>query len=270
MIEAMLYFIVHHFFGGSSIATVRLAVVFGAVWLASYWPPLLRKPWLWAVLAGSAVLTPIAIAFTDLALPTWIWQAYTHFWSPETLTQWVLLINVPVLLLNGLVKEGAKLVPVVVYWWRGGRDMPPQFGLIMGAAAGAAFGILWGVWWHNNLVNSGWTWEAAVQAGGIEGAFLPFVEPFVVVGFHTACCALAGYGLARGWGWQFYLLASSLDGVLSYCYLFHNLGLFHELTLALRFPENSIVLLLIGAWTCLVAGAALWLRWRKPASVTGT
>ena len=270
MIERMLGFLAY-FFGSAGLVGIVLAVVFGAVWLALYRPPLLRKPWLWAVLAGSAVLTPIAIFCADdsAMIPYWVWQAYTYFWSREVLTEWVLLINVPVLLLNGLVKEGAKLAPVAVYWWRAGRDMPPKLGLIIGAVAGAGYGILWAVWWHSALFSSGWTWQAAVQTAGTWGACLPFVEPFVVVGFHTASCALAGYGLARGWGWQFYLLASSLHAVLSYCYLLHNVGLFDELTRALGFDENLIVLLLIGVWAFVVSGAVLWLRERKAAPPTG-
>ena len=44
---------------------IGLAVVFGAVWFAPYWTPILNKPWAWAVLAGSAFFTWIAVAFVQ-------------------------------------------------------------------------------------------------------------------------------------------------------------------------------------------------------------
>ena len=34
--------------------SIGLAFAFGAVWFAPYWTPILKKPWAWAVLAGSA------------------------------------------------------------------------------------------------------------------------------------------------------------------------------------------------------------------------
>ncbi|GAH26527.1 unnamed protein product, partial [marine sediment metagenome] len=39
------------------------------------------------------------------------------------------------------------------------------------------------------------------------------------VAAHTAFSALAGYGLAKGKGWQFYLLASGLHAFLNYSVL---------------------------------------------------
>jgi len=257
MIQQMIDFI-GSVFASPSVVGISLAVISGAICLALYRAPLFKKPWLWAVLAGSAVLMPIAMAFAEFPLKVWIWQAYTHFWSREVLSYWFLLINVPALLVNGLVKEGAKLVPVAVYWWRGGRKMTPEFGLAIGAVAGVAFGVLWAQWLYNSAFAGGWTWES-VQTGGIM-SLAPFSEGFFVVVFHTASCALAGYGLARGWGWQCYLLASLAHAVLNYIYLLQYWN----------FVSDFQAWMVVGAWAFLLMGITLWLRERKPASVTGT
>jgi len=47
---------------------IGLATAFGAVWLACYRPPLFKKPWLWAVLVGSAFLTLAALCFIQIRL----------------------------------------------------------------------------------------------------------------------------------------------------------------------------------------------------------
>ena len=256
MIQQMLDFI-SYFFGSATFLGIGLALVFGAIWLACYRPPLFSKPWLWAVLAGSVILMPVAVAFAEIPLKTWIERPYYHFWSQETISQWLLLVNLPALFVNGLVKEGAKLLPVVIYWWRNGRNITPKLGLAIGALAGAGFGVLWAQWLYNFTFASGWTWHAA-QTHGIQG-LAPFLEGFFLVGFHTASCALAGYGLAKGRRWQFYLLASLLHTVLNYSYLLQ----YSELL------SNFQALLMIGALAFLVTGVALWLRERKLTSVVG-
>ena len=45
----------------------------------------------------------------------------------------ILLFGIPQILLSGLVQEGAKLVPVVLYWRREGRSLDPKLGLAVGA-----------------------------------------------------------------------------------------------------------------------------------------
>ncbi|MFC1951841.1 hypothetical protein ACFLYI_02215 [Chloroflexota bacterium] len=47
---------------------IGLAIVFGAIWFTPYWTPILRKPWAWAVLAGSAILSWAAVAFIQIPL----------------------------------------------------------------------------------------------------------------------------------------------------------------------------------------------------------
>ena len=230
---------------------IGLAIAFGAVWLAGYRPPLFKKPWLWAVLVSSAFLTLAAICFIQIPLQTWAGQALNHFWSQEVLMRWILLAAIPAILLTGLVQEGAKMVPVVVYWRRSGKNIDPKLGLVIGAMAGAGFAIFEAQWAHNLIFASGWTW-AAVQAGGFM-ALLGFWERFFTVAGHIAFSALAGYGLARGWGWQFYLIASVLHAVLNYSIVLVQAGTLNVLNAEIYIAAVAVA---VTAW-------ALWLRWRK-------
>ena len=205
MIDYMVSFFVS-FFQNPSAWGIGLAIAFGAVWLAGYRPPLFKKPWLWAGLASSAILTLAAVSFIQIPLQVWTGQALSHVG--------ILVAGIPHVLFAGLVQEGSKLVPVVVYWWRSGKNIDPKAGLAIGAVAGVGFGILEAQWAHNLIFASGWTWEA-VQIYGFW-ALAGFWERFFGVAAHIAFSALAGYGLARGWGWQFYLIASVLHGLLNY------------------------------------------------------
>jgi RsiW-degrading membrane proteinase PrsW (M82 family) len=134
---------------------IGLGIVFGAIWFVPYWTPILKKPWAWAVLAGSAILTLVAVCFIQIPLQVWAGQALSYFWSQEVLMSWLLLAGIPQILLSGLVQEGSKLVPVVVYWWRKGRNIDPKLGLVIGAVSGMGFGIFEAVWAHNTIFASG-------------------------------------------------------------------------------------------------------------------
>ena len=87
-------------------------------------------------------------------------------------------------------------------------------------------------------------------------ALAGFWERFFAVAFHTAASALAGYGLAKGWGWQFYLIASCLHGLLNYSAVLFQSGLFTVVHVEIY---AAVVAVLVTAW-------ALWLRWRSPAT----
>ncbi len=250
MVEQMIGFFVSGF-ANPSILGIGLGLVFGAIWFAPYWTPILKKPAAWAVLAGSALLSWAAVSFIQIPLPYWTGQALNYFWSQEILMRWLLLAGIPQILLSGLVQEGSKLVPIVVYWWRKGRNIDPKLGLAIGAVAGAGFGTFEAVWAHNAIFASGWSWEA-VQTGGIV-ALAGFWERFFAVAFHTAASALAGYGLAKGWGWQFYLLASFLHAFLNYSVVLLQSGLITVIQMEIFAAVFAI----------LVTGSALWLRWRK-------
>jgi RsiW-degrading membrane proteinase PrsW (M82 family) len=239
------------FFQNPSAWGIGLAIGFGAVWLAGYWPPLFRKPWPWAVLVSSAFLTLVAVCFIQIPLQALTGQALNHFWSQDVLTRWILLAGIPQILLSGLVQEGSKLVPVIVWWRRSSKTIDPKVGTAIGAVAGAGFGIFEAQWAHNAIFASGWTW-AAVQTGGFW-ALAGFWERFFTVAAHIGFSGLAGYGLARGWGWQFYLIAAALHGLLNYSVVLLQAGLFTTVQVEIY---AAAVAVLVTAW-------ALWLRWRK-------
>jgi RsiW-degrading membrane proteinase PrsW (M82 family) len=249
---AVRYFV--SFFEDFSAPAIGLAIALGAVWLACYWPPLFKKPWLWAVLVSSTFLTLAAGRFIQRPLVHWLFQAQVHQ-SQQVLRSLISLAVIP--LVGGLVVEGAKMVPMVVYWKRSGKNIDPKLGLAIGAVAGAGFGIL----------QTGWVL-------GYEGYFFEFFNPSSINGFlctsftvaaQIAFSALAGYGLARGRGWQFYLIASFLHGLLNLAWLvFPNTSIIFESCYSLGACVYTAVLaVLVTAW-------ALWLRWRKRAATADT
>ncbi|HUT96519.1 MAG TPA: hypothetical protein VMW60_00150 [Dehalococcoidales bacterium] len=235
---------------------VGLAFAFGAVWFAAYWTPILKKPWAWAILVGSALLTLLAVTFVQIPLQWWSSQALNHFWSSGVLSDWLLLAYIPTILLSGLVQEGSKMVPMVFYWRRKGRNITPRMGLIIGAVAGLGFGVFEVIWVHNTVFAAGWNW-GMVESGGVMGLAV-FWERFFAVAFHIAASALAGYGLAKGWGWQAYLVASGLHAALNYGIVLASSGLFGTVGLEIYVAVGAV----------LVTAAALWLRWRRTAELT--
>jgi len=238
-----------------ALVSIALALVFGAIWLAGYMPPLLKKRWLWVVAIISAFLTWTCIAFIQVPLKNWTDQLMLIFWSEKTLQNTLLIAGIPTVLISGLVQEGAKLLPVILFWWLIKRRMDAQTGLIAGAVAGAGFGIFEATWVHNTIFNAGWTLQFVANNGPL--ALLGFWERFFAVGFHIAVSALAGYGLARGRGWQFYLLASLLHGVMNYSVVLLQAKIFDSLGVEIY----------IAAVAILVTAAALWLRWRRQGPV---
>jgi RsiW-degrading membrane proteinase PrsW (M82 family) len=250
MLDYMTGFFVS-FFSNPSAAGIGLAIAFGAIWLTCFWTPILRKPWLIAVMAVSAILALAAIAFIQIPLQILAGQSMAAAWDEETLANMILLIGFPQIALSGLVQEGAKMLPAVYIWWRSGKQLTPKAGLLIGAAAGAGFGLFEAQWVHNLIFASGWSWDV-VQTGGI-GALGGFAERFFVVAFHTAASALTGYGLAKGWGWQFYLIASFLHTGLNYSVVFKQTGMM----------TDSQIMAYIIAWTMAVTAWSLWIRWKK-------
>jgi hypothetical protein len=51
MLDELVQFFVS-WFANPSLIGIGLALAFGTIWLVGYWPPLFRRPWLWAVLVG--------------------------------------------------------------------------------------------------------------------------------------------------------------------------------------------------------------------------
>ena len=232
---------------------IGLSIAFGAIWLIGYRPLIFKKPWVWVLVAAhSAILTWTAVSFLQFSLQSWTNQALVYFLGPESYMGWILVASIPSILLSGLVQEGAKLVPVVIGWLRNNRNMNARTGLIVGAIAGAGFGVFEAVWVLNTTFASGWSW-AMVESQGLL-ALLPFVERFFAVALHIGCCALAGYGLAKGWGWQFYLIAAFVHGLVNY-----SVVLLQTYVLTIVQMEIWIAVIVI----VLTAGV-LWLRWRGP------
>jgi RsiW-degrading membrane proteinase PrsW (M82 family) len=254
MVDYINYFLA--FFQNPSAWGIGLAIGFGTVWLASYWPPMVKKPWLWAVLVGSAFFTLAAVCFIQIPLQNETGKALGHFWSQDVLTRWILLAAIPQILLTGLVQEGSKLVPVVVYWQRRGKNIDPKLGLVIGAVAGAGFGILDAQGALNAVFAQGVTWEMMRSGGFVALISAGFWGSFFFVAAHIAFSALAGYGLARGWGWQFYLIVSVLHGLLNYSAVLLNAGV-------LSFVRFGIYIAVVAV---LATAGALWLRWRKTAA----
>lgn len=230
---------------------IGLAVLFGAIWFTPYWTPILKKPWAWAVLASSAFLTWITVAFIQGSLSYWTNSWFFSQFGQETFQSQILLMAIPSILYTGLVQEGAKLVPVVIWWWRSDRDIEPKLGLAIGVVAGLGFGIFEAVWLHNRTFLAGWTWEA-VQTGGVL-ALAPFWERFFAIGLHVALSGLAGYGLAKGWGWQFYLLASFLHALTNYS----------AILLISKVMTGIQVEIYLALVTTVVTGVILGIRWKR-------
>ncbi|MFC1967585.1 hypothetical protein ACFLV2_03005 [Chloroflexota bacterium] len=233
---------------------IGLALAFGAVWFAAYGTGILKKPWAWGVLAGSALLSVVAIAFVQIPLQYWSALGLSQLFSNEVLMRWLALTALPQILLSGLVQEGSKMVPMVIWWWRSGKSISPRMGLAIGAVAGAGFGIYEAVWVHNSIFMAGWTWEL-VQTGGLS-ALAGFWERFFVVGFHIAVSALVGYGLASGKGWQFYLIAAFMHALINYSAVIMAAGTITGVQVEIYMAVVAVV----------VTAAALWMRWVR----TGT
>jgi RsiW-degrading membrane proteinase PrsW (M82 family) len=230
---------------------IGLGLAFGAIWLCAHWPPLFKIHWLWVVMVGSAFLTLLALAFVQVPLQNWVGQGMLKIWNGQTIYSWLLLAGIPGVLLSGLVQEGAKMVPAVIWWWRSGRNIDPKLGLAIGAIAGAGYGIFEAAATHNQMFAGGWTLQAFQTDGFL--AVAGFWEMFFIVGFHIAASALAGYGLAKGKGWQFYLIAAGLHALLNYCTLILVKGYFSIVQLE---TYVAVVAVAVATW-------ALLLRWGR-------
>jgi RsiW-degrading membrane proteinase PrsW (M82 family) len=230
---------------------IALGLVFGVLWLLTYWPPVLKRYWLVVVLAGSAFLGVMASTFVQMPLQIWIGKALSRFWDIDTLYTWLLLAGIPQVLLSGLVQEGAKMVPIVIWWWRAGKEITPKFGLIIGAFAGAGLGIFEAVWAHCRIFGAGWTTQA-IQSDGFLG-IAGFWERFFVLGFHVAVSAIVGYGLARGKGWQTYLIAAGLHTLLNYGAVVYSKGHINVVQLET----------FVAVFAVIVSAVIIWLRWER-------
>ena len=242
---------------GYILAGIVLAIVFGGVWLLGLQPST-KKPGLWVVAIISAFLTLLAMTFVQIPLQYYTGQAINSLWTIDTISDWLLLVGIPSVLISGLVQEGAKMIPIVFWWLKSGRKITPKEGLIIGAMAGAGIGVFEAVWVHNQIFMYGWTWDA-ISRDWIA-ALIPFWERLWAIALHIGAAALAGYGLAKGKGWQFYLLASVLHSVTNYVVLPLQKGM-------LTSNQAEIYVAVIAGAIML---AVFWLRWRKDKEIPAT
>ncbi len=239
------------FFANSSPWGIGLAIIFGAIWLAILRPLNWREPGPWIVLVVSALLFAPSIAWVQQPVQTWISNRIVGTMGIIAYQRDFLWTGIPVILVTGLIQEGAKLLPVVGYWLYKGRKIDPKIGLSVGALAGAGFGIFEAQWVLSSIFASGWNW-AYVQTFGFMG-IAGFWERFFSVGFHISSAALAGWGLAKGKGWQFYLLAAFLHFFLNYMTIFYQK----------RYVTVTQIEILIAIFAVILFGVVFWLRWRK-------
>ena len=214
-------------------------------------PSFLKTHWLWAVLIPSAIITALAAAFIQLPLQVAIGKFFYANWTEEQLMRGILFTSLPTIFVSGFVLEGAKLLPVIAYWWSKDKKIDPKFGLIIGAVAGAGFGILGSQSFYNALFASGWTWDAISSLGFT--ALFPLFDGFLSIAFNIAMTALAGYGLAKGMGWQFYLIVSGVHSLVDYLNKLFQINLLNLVTV-----ETSIAIVAIGSFV-----VTLWLLNRK-------
>jgi RsiW-degrading membrane proteinase PrsW (M82 family) len=235
-------------FLNANIWGILLAILFCAIWLALFKPALIKKPWLWAVLVGSGIVGAAALVFIQIPLQNWIGISMLDTWGSDRLTATMLLSAIPTLLISGLVQEGAKLIPVVIYWWRSSRNIDQKFGLALGAVAGAGFGIMEAQWILSTALNQGWNLDYTITYGLFMG-ISPLWERFFTVAFHIGVTAIAAYGLANGLGWIYYAVASVLHVVLNYSVILLSAKVFSIVAVEIYI---AILALVVIGWAVLI------------------
>jgi hypothetical protein len=235
--------------GNLILISVGLALVFGIAWLIGHRPPLLKRPGLWLMAIGSALLTLVATAFIYITINYYYVQWLGDTFDTGTLNDTVLLWSIPIVLIIGLVQEGAKMVPML--FWRASRDKPDmRTWVAIGAVAGAGFGIFEAFNGMCGTFGSGWEWSL-VDSNGIT-ALLPFWMVFWMIAGHIGLSAIVGYGLAKGKGGLFYLLAAFLHALIAY---------FSVLSINGNITANELGIILAVA-ALIIISISYWLRWR--------
>jgi len=236
--------------GNLILISAGLALAFGIIWLIGHRPPFIREPLLWVTAIASALLTVMATAFIFIPLNYYYTQWLGNTFNTGTLADMVLVWSIPIVLVIGLVQEGAKMIPML--FWRTGSEKPDiRFSMMIGAAAGAGYGIFEAFYSYNQVFKAGWGWSD-VTTGGIT-ALLPFWIYFWMIACHIGISALVGYGLGKGKGWVYYLLAAFLHALVSYAAILATNG-------NITGNQLGIIIALAGL---IIIGISLWLRWRK-------
>jgi len=97
------------------VLSIILALAFGAIWLfGGYRPNFVRRPGMLLILIVSAFLTLAAISFVQIPLQS-LRASDSGDIQLRNNQNLALVMAIPQIALSGLVQEGAKLLPVVVY-----------------------------------------------------------------------------------------------------------------------------------------------------------
>lgn len=241
------------YFSNVTLAGILLAIVFGAICIACFYPPLLKRLWLLEILAGSAIITLLAVSFIQIPIRNAIGKDMTELLTEANIIRSLLLNGIPIVIVVGLVQEGAKLVSPAIYWLFKKRTVDPKLMIIVGAMAGAGFGIFEAQYLHNVYITSGWNFGLLHDEGLIM--LLPFIGTFLTIAFHTGTCALTSYGLARGFGWLAYPVIAIVDAIMQYSNYLAISGI----------VSNVAMGIYVAFFAVLVMASALWLRWKKGA-----
>lgn len=239
------------YFQNNTLIGVLLALLFGAIWLACYWPPLFKKLSLWLVLAGSALITLLVVSFIQVPIQNAIGKDMLQLMSEGNVVQGLLTNGISLVIINGLAQEGAKLVSPVIYWLLNKRTVDPKLMVAIGATAGAGFGIFEAQFIHNLYIASGWNFGLLQDKGAV--ILLPILVTFFTVAFHTGACALSSYGVARGFGWLSYPALAIVHALWQYSYYLATAGII----------SPALYHVYIALFAILVMAGALWLRWKK-------
>ncbi len=247
------------FFANPSSWGIGLALLMGVLWLAVLAPPWRKNPRIWAAYIGGIIIGALlfapSIAWIQVPLQTWTNNLLIQSVGQQAFQSGILLYGIPSILLTGLVQEAAKLVPPLLYvvlcllLWH--RHTKPKTALMIGAMTGAGFGIFEAQWVLNQVFAVGWSWQTVQLLGPV--ALLSFVERFFTVAFHTSCTALAAYGLAKGKGWQFYLMVALFHSLTNYGAVFYSTG----------FLTAVQIEVYLAVWSLALMAVVLWLRWHR-------
>ncbi|NLI11638.1 MAG: PrsW family intramembrane metalloprotease [Peptococcaceae bacterium] len=202
------------FFRNPSVLGIGISILIGIVWLIFYRSPKIKKLKYWMLFFTSGLLGLIGLAFLQYPLNQLLGFFMKSIWTDTELQKNILVVGIFSVLIGGYSQESAKIIPLVINWIFKKKNMSTKEGLIAGAVSGAGFGVFEAQWMLNRLFSAGWTWADVSEKGII--ALIPFWERFFAVGGHIAFSALVGYGISKGKGWRFFLLAGLLHATLNY------------------------------------------------------
>jgi hypothetical protein len=229
---------------------IGLALVYGAIWIACFWPPIFKKWPLWLVMIGAFVLPTIALPFIQFPLQSVISQplisSLGRYFQDIAVN---LITGVVMAIISGLIVQGVLLIPVLYYRLNKPDEFKPRFGLMVGALSGAIFGMVQAYMLFSKFVEIGIV--SISQANPLS--LLAFYETFIGIALYAGATALVGFGLAKGKGWQAFLIFAGVNAIYDYVSL-----LLAAKALSLLVTEIIIAVLALG---CI--GLALWLYWKK-------